>query len=79
MPADRTAPSSWKGIDPDEWTVILNEGRGPLWEAHDMSCSRFVHDLVAGTTTSFSFHGADELDAPEEMTRFRPASSIFGR
>lgn len=43
------------GVEPEEWTVILNEGRGPLWEAHPVSCSRFLLDVVAGTTTSFYF------------------------
>lgn len=43
------------GVEPEEWTVMLNEGRGPLWEAHPVSCSRFLLDVVAGTTTSSYF------------------------
>ncbi|MEV5008968.1 SMI1/KNR4 family protein [Streptomyces sp. NPDC093064] len=43
------------GAEPEEWTVLLNEGRGPLWEACPVSCSRFILDVVTGTTTSFYF------------------------
>ncbi|MFF2964928.1 SMI1/KNR4 family protein [Streptomyces sp. NPDC057963] len=42
------------GAGPEEWTVILNEGRGPLWEVYPASCSQFLLDVVAGTTTSLT-------------------------
>ncbi|GEB54737.1 SMI1/KNR4 family protein [Streptomyces gardneri] len=67
------------GVEPEEWTVILNEGRGPYWEAHAMSCSRFVLDVVAGTTTSYYFDDIDEIADPEERTLFLPTSRILSR
>ncbi|MFK4066445.1 SMI1/KNR4 family protein [Streptomyces sp. NPDC029674] len=66
------------GVEPEEWTVILNEGRGPLWEAYPMSCGEFLHDVVAGTTTSFYFTDPDEADDPEERLSFVPNSRILG-
>ncbi|MGW0705716.1 hypothetical protein ACWD4G_07070 [Streptomyces sp. NPDC002643] len=49
------------GVAPDDWTVILNEGRGPLWEAHPVSCGRFLLDVVSGTTTSVYFADQDDI------------------
>ncbi|MFE0460769.1 SMI1/KNR4 family protein [Kitasatospora sp. NPDC058965] len=66
------------GVEPEEWTVVLNEGRGPLWEAHPVSCSRFLLDVVAGTTTSFYFTGLDDIVAPADRTRFAPNAEFFG-
>ncbi|MFF4265770.1 SMI1/KNR4 family protein [Streptomyces virginiae] len=71
-------------VEPEEWTVILHEGRGPYWEAHEASCSQFLLDVVAGTTTSFYFgdddhdHGDhDDIDA-EDRFRFIPGSRFHG-
>lgn len=65
------------GVEPEEWTIILNEGRGPLWEAYPVSCSQFLHDVVAGTTTSFYFTDLDDVVDPEDRTRFAPTSQIL--
>ncbi|MEU2238669.1 SMI1/KNR4 family protein [Streptomyces sp. NPDC018338] len=67
------------GVEPEEWTVILNEGRGPLWEATPVSCSRFVHDVVAGTTTSYYFTDVDDLVDPEDRNRFLSHAQILDR
>ncbi|MBN0048648.1 SMI1/KNR4 family protein [Streptomyces actuosus] len=65
--------------EPEEWTVVLNEGRGPLWEAHPMSCSQFLLEVVAGTTSSFYFTDLDDVVDPEDRNRFEPNSQIFNR
>ncbi|WP_329182144.1 SMI1/KNR4 family protein (plasmid) [Streptomyces decoyicus] len=67
------------GVEPEEWTVILNEGRGPLWEAYPASCSQFILDVVAGTTTSFHFTDLDDIVDPEDRTRFSPNSQILSQ
>ncbi|MGW0185069.1 SMI1/KNR4 family protein [Streptomyces sp. NPDC003362] len=67
------------GVAPEDWTVILNEGRGPLWEAHPVPCGRFLLDVVAGTTTSYYFTDRDDVVDPEERTRFRPNAEIIRR
>ncbi|MFK0215648.1 hypothetical protein [Streptomyces sp. NPDC090298] len=66
------------GTEPEEWPVLLNEGRGPLWEFHPPLCSRFLLDVVAGTTTSYYFTDLDELVTPAERTRFLPLARIPG-
>ncbi|MFE4369773.1 SMI1/KNR4 family protein [Streptomyces sp. NPDC056835] len=66
-------------VEPEEWTVILNEGRGPLWEAYPVSCSQFLHDVVARTTTSFYFSNLDDIVDPEDRNRFAPNSQILNQ
>ncbi|MFE4328775.1 SMI1/KNR4 family protein [Streptomyces sp. NPDC056831] len=66
-------------VEPEEWTVILNEGRGPLWEAHSVSCSQFLLDVVAGMTTSFYFTDLDDIIGPEDRNRFAPNSQILSQ
>ncbi|WP_324614274.1 SMI1/KNR4 family protein [Streptomyces kebangsaanensis] len=65
------------GTEPEEWTVLLNEGRGPLREACPVSCGQFLLDVVAGTTTSFHFTGLDDVVDPEDRSRFAPDSQIL--
>ncbi|MCT9009002.1 SMI1/KNR4 family protein [Streptomyces rhizosphaerihabitans] len=67
------------GVEPEEWSVILNEGRGPLWETYPMSCSQFLLEVVAGTTTSFYFTDLDDIVAPDDRNRFEPNSRILGQ
>ncbi|WP_051820032.1 SMI1/KNR4 family protein [Streptomyces flavochromogenes] len=62
------------GAEPEEWTIVLNEGRGPLWEAHPASCSQFLLDVVAGTSTSYYFADIDDMVDPEDRYRFMPTS-----
>ncbi|MEV6398886.1 SMI1/KNR4 family protein [Streptomyces sp. NPDC051907] len=66
-------------VEPEEWTVVLNEGRGPLWEAHPASCSQFLLDVVAGTTTSYYFADLDEVVDPDDRYRFIPHSEILSQ
>ncbi|MFD3534404.1 SMI1/KNR4 family protein [Streptomyces sp. NPDC058664] len=66
------------GVEPEEWTVVLNEGRGPLWEAAPVSCSRYLHDVVAGTSTSFHFGDLDEVVDPGDRARFVSYAEAFG-
>ncbi|MFI0960969.1 SMI1/KNR4 family protein [Streptomyces sp. NPDC021080] len=65
------------GVEPEEWTVVLNEGRGPLWEAYPMSCGQFLLEVVAGTTASFYFSGLDDIVEPGERGRFEPNARIL--
>ncbi|MFF3412247.1 SMI1/KNR4 family protein [Streptomyces sp. NPDC002742] len=67
------------GVEPEEWTIILNEGRGPLWETYPMSCSQFLLEVVAGTTTSFYFTDLDDIVTPDDRTRFEPNSRILSQ
>lgn len=69
-----------EGVEPEEWTVILNEGRGPLWEAAPVSCSRYLLDVMTGTADSLYFSGPEDPDqtcAQENLSRFRPNSEIL--
>lgn len=36
------------GQKPDAWTVMLNEGRGPLWEHHSAPCADFLLAVLTG-------------------------------
>ncbi|MFF4342993.1 SMI1/KNR4 family protein [Kitasatospora sp. NPDC001540] len=40
------------GEDPDEWTVMVNEARGPRWEHLDMGCTRFLAAVLSGDLRS---------------------------
>ncbi|MFR9722454.1 SMI1/KNR4 family protein [Streptomyces sp. MS19] len=50
------------GRDPDRWTVLVNEGRGPYWEHHDVGCAGFLASLLAGRRESEILGG---LPGPE--------------
>lgn len=43
------------GKAPDDWTVMLNEGRGPEWESHSLSCSRCLFSAMTGDLGSLYF------------------------
>ncbi|MFF3670822.1 SMI1/KNR4 family protein [Microtetraspora malaysiensis] len=45
------------GQAPDDWTVMLNEGRGPEWESHSLSCSQFLFAAMTGDIDSVYFTG----------------------
>ncbi|MFI6412871.1 SMI1/KNR4 family protein [Streptomyces sp. NPDC050585] len=45
------------GLKPDEWTVMLNEGRGPGWEHHATSCAPFLLSVLTGEAKSGYFSG----------------------
>ncbi|MFG1959611.1 hypothetical protein [Nonomuraea sp. NPDC049028] len=45
------------GQAPDDWTVIMNEGRGPEWESHPLSCSQYLFAAMTGNLDSVYFDG----------------------
>ncbi|WP_229891724.1 hypothetical protein [Streptomyces mashuensis] len=65
------------GQHPDEWTVLYNEGRGPLWEHHDMGCLAFLLAVLTGTAeTQYFGHLHEELKPTEH--RFSTADQTLG-
>ncbi|WP_327360232.1 SMI1/KNR4 family protein [Streptomyces sp. NBC_01296] len=40
------------GLDPNEWTVMVNEARGPRWEHHSVSCTQFLASSLDGELQS---------------------------
>ncbi|MFI8387736.1 hypothetical protein [Streptomyces sp. NPDC085540] len=65
------------GQQPDEWTVLYNEGRGPLWEAHDTGCSDFLLAVLTGTAETEYFGHLSEAPKPTEHW-FETADQAFG-
>ncbi|MGK5642843.1 hypothetical protein ACSNOK_31750 [Streptomyces sp. URMC 126] len=65
------------GRHPDDWTVLYNEGRGPLWEHHDTGCLAFVLAVLTGTAETDYFCRLYEEPKPTEH-RFVPAGRILG-
>ncbi|WP_308280752.1 hypothetical protein [Streptomyces barringtoniae] len=64
------------GRHPDEWTVLYNEGRGPLWEHHDTGCLAFLLAVLTGTAETEYFGYLYEVLQPEEH-RFVPAVAML--
>ncbi|MGW8955858.1 hypothetical protein [Streptomyces sp. NPDC055709] len=54
------------GQHPDEWTVLYNEGRGPLWEHHHMGCLTFLLTVLEGTAETEYFGHLHEVLKPTE-------------
>ncbi|MGW0697214.1 hypothetical protein [Streptomyces sp. NBC_01578] len=48
-------------------------------EAYPVSCSQFLLDVVAGTTTSFCFTDLDDVVDADDRTRFAPNSQILSQ
>ena len=40
------------GQRPADWTVMVNEGRGPLWEHFSMNCTGFLLSILSGVVES---------------------------
>lgn len=40
------------GQQPDDWTVLINEGRGPLWEHVPHTCTQFLASALTGDLRS---------------------------
>ncbi|MFJ7626612.1 hypothetical protein ACIQZN_08995 [Streptomyces sp. NPDC097595] len=59
------------GVEPDDWTVLFNEGRGPLWEPHAMGCLAFLLAVLTGTAETEYFGYSHEEPRPLEH-RFEP-------
>ncbi|MFJ5640772.1 SMI1/KNR4 family protein [Streptomyces sp. NPDC093223] len=58
---------------PDEWTVILNEGRGPEWEHHATQCASFVLAVLTGEAETEYFP-----DLPTDSHGFDANDEILG-
>ncbi|MEU9701688.1 hypothetical protein [Streptomyces sp. NPDC047981] len=65
------------GRHPDEWTVLYNEGRGPLWEHHDTGCVAFLRAVLTGTARTAYFGYLHEVLKPKEH-RFETADETLG-
>ncbi|MFE8991258.1 SMI1/KNR4 family protein [Streptomyces collinus] len=65
------------GQSPDDWTVLYNEGRGPLWEHHDMGCLAFLLAVLTGTAETEYFGHLYEVLKPTEH-RFATADLALG-
>ncbi|MEV7793338.1 SMI1/KNR4 family protein [Streptomyces sp. NPDC087512] len=65
------------GRHPDDWTVLYNEGRGPLWEHHDTGCLAFLSAVLDGTVETEYFGHLHEALKPSGH-RFTPAGEILG-
>ncbi|MGW8361193.1 hypothetical protein ACWGK1_11570 [Streptomyces wedmorensis] len=62
---------------PDNWTVLYNEGRGPLWEHHDMGSLPFLLAVLTRTAeTEYFGHLYEALDPTEH--RFTTAREALG-
>ncbi|MFD3937558.1 SMI1/KNR4 family protein [Streptomyces sp. NPDC058611] len=40
------------GLEPDQWTVMVNEARGDRWEHYSVSCTRFLASSLDGELQS---------------------------
>ncbi|MFF3014827.1 hypothetical protein [Streptomyces sp. NPDC057939] len=65
------------GQDPDEWTVLYNEGRGPLWEHHEMGCAAFLLGVLTETVETEYFGCLHDAPKPTEH-RFETAARTIG-
>ncbi|MFE1791801.1 hypothetical protein ACFW7J_25985 [Streptomyces sp. NPDC059525] len=65
------------GRHPDEWTVLYNEGRGPLWEHHDTGCLAFLLAVLTGTAETDYFGHLHEVLKPTRH-RFTTAAETHG-
>ena len=60
------------GREPDVWTVMFNEGRGPEWEHHATQCAPFLLAVLTGASGSEYFD-----DLPAGSHRFEPNDEIL--
>ncbi|MFI9785128.1 hypothetical protein ACIHEI_16710 [Kitasatospora sp. NPDC051984] len=61
------------GQHPDQWTVMVNEARGPWWEHFDLTLTRFLARSLTGETRSEILSDL----FPSDPHDFRP-SGLFG-
>jgi len=61
------------GLTPSEWTVILNEGRGPEWEHHATQCTPYLLSILTGEADTKYFP-----DLPLVSHRFDSNHEILG-
>jgi hypothetical protein len=60
------------GRKPAEWTVVLNEGRGPEWERYSLPCAEFLVGVLTGAIDSFYFP-----DFPADVHQFASKADIL--
>jgi hypothetical protein len=60
------------GQDPDTWTVMVNEGRGPEWEHHQMTCASFLVAVLEGGVRSETL-----WELPVAEHEFRPSGDFL--
>ncbi|MFF9277821.1 SMI1/KNR4 family protein [Streptomyces griseosporeus] len=61
------------GREPDAWTVLFNEGRGPEWEHHATQCAPFLLAvLTGGRAASTSTTCPPAATGSSRTTRFSP-------
>ncbi|MEU3891900.1 SMI1/KNR4 family protein [Streptomyces sp. NPDC029041] len=65
------------GQSPDDWTVLYNEGRGPLWEQHNVGCLAFLLSVLTGTAETEYFGHLHEVLRPREHC-FATADQVLG-
>ncbi|GAA2639798.1 hypothetical protein GCM10010425_50230 [Streptomyces spororaveus] len=59
------------GVDPNEWTVMVNEARGPRWEHYSVSCTQFLASALTGELQSNILSSSFPL-ATHEFRRLGP-------
>lgn len=65
------------GQQPDEWSVLYNEGRGPRWERHDTGCMAFLLAVLTGTAETDYFGHLQEAPKPTDH-HFATATQRLG-
>ncbi|MFG2989139.1 hypothetical protein ACGFZK_07530 [Streptomyces sp. NPDC048257] len=40
------------GVEPNEWTIMVNEASGPLWEHYSVSCTQFLASALSAELQS---------------------------
>lgn len=54
---------------PDDWTVVVNEARGPTWETFDGTATELLYALLRGSVRLDLFDGSD---FPSTAPQFEP-------
>lgn len=60
------------GVDPDEWTIMVNEARGEWWEQFEVGCSELLVRLLAGEIRSEILSSS----FPPRVHEFRSSASF---
>ncbi|MFF5426287.1 MULTISPECIES: hypothetical protein [unclassified Streptomyces] len=66
------------GRHPDEWTVLYQEGRGPLWEHHATGCLAFLLAVLDGTAETEYFGDLRDPGGEPVEHRFETADETLG-
>ncbi|MFE9933384.1 SMI1/KNR4 family protein [Streptomyces sp. NPDC005533] len=60
------------GVEPNEWSVMVNEASGPRWESYSLSCTQFLAAALTGELQSNILSSQFPL-ATHEFRRLGPA------